>query len=95
MTYDQESYCGCPFGVTAGVTPDAASDRRFPLQRFVSADWTSPVTNRLLIEASGIHRVERWGNMHLQTGKGDNIDSARRRASPASWTIRRSRPAPA
>ena len=75
LTYDQESYCGCPFGVTAGVTPDAASDRRFPLQRFVSADWTSPVTNRLLIEASGIHRVERWGNMHLQTGKGDNIDS--------------------
>ena len=77
LTYDQESYCGCPFGVTAGVTPDAASDRRFPLQRFVSADWTSPVTNRLLIEASGIHRVERWGNMHLQTGKGDNIDGAR------------------
>ena len=75
LTYDQESYCGCPFGVTAGVTPDAASDRRFPLQRFVSADWTSPVTNRLLLEASGIHRVERWGNMHLQTGKGDNIDS--------------------
>jgi hypothetical protein len=75
FTYDQESYCGCPFGVTAGVTPDAASDRRFPLQRFVSADWTSPVTNRLLLEASGIHRVERWGNMHLQTGKGDNIDA--------------------
>ncbi len=75
MTYDQESYCGCPFGVTAGVTPDAASDRRFPLQRFVSADWTSPITNKLLLEASGIHRVERWGNMHLQTGKGDNIDS--------------------
>jgi hypothetical protein len=74
LTYDQESYCGCPFGVTALVTPDAASDRRFPLQRFVSADWTSPVTNRLLLEASGIHRVERWGNMHLQTGKGDNID---------------------
>jgi len=74
LTYDQEAYCGCPFGVTAGVTPDAAADRRFPLQRFVSADWTTPVTNKLLIEASGIHRVERWGNMHLQTGKGDNID---------------------
>jgi len=75
FTLDSESYCGCPFGVTALVSPDAASDRRFPVQRFVSADWTSPVTNRLLIEASGIHRVERWGNMHLQTGKGDNIDA--------------------
>jgi hypothetical protein len=75
MTFDQEAYCGCPFGTTAQVTPDGSSDRRFPNQRFVTADWTSPVTNRLLLEASGIHRVERWGNMHLQTGKGDNVDS--------------------
>jgi hypothetical protein len=75
LTVDQEAYCGCPFGVTAGVSADAASDRRFPLQRFVSADWTSPITNKLLIEASGIHRVERWGNMDLQTGKGENIES--------------------
>ncbi len=33
----------------------------------VLLDWTSPLTNKVLIEASGIHRVERWGNMHLQT----------------------------
>jgi hypothetical protein len=24
---------------------------------------------------SGIHRVERWGNQHLQTGKGDNVEA--------------------
>jgi carboxypeptidase family protein len=75
MTFDQEAYCGCPNGVTATTSPDGAVDRRFPTQRFVTADWTSPVTNRLLLEASGIHRVERWGGMHLQTGKGDNIDA--------------------
>ena len=75
VTFDQEAYCGCPFGVTATISPDGAQDRRFPNQRFVTADWTSPVTNRLLLEASGIHRVERWGNMHLQTGKGDNVDA--------------------
>ena len=46
-----------------------------PAQRFVTADWTMPLTNRVLIEASGIHRVERWGGMHLQTGKGENIDA--------------------
>jgi hypothetical protein len=61
--------------VTATTSPDGATDRRFPTQRFVTADWTSPITNRLLLEASGIHRVERWGGMHLQTGKGDNIDA--------------------
>ena len=75
VTFDQEAYCGCPFGVTATIAPDGAQDRRFPNQRFVTADWTSPITNRLLLEASGIHRVERWGNMHLQTGKGDNVDA--------------------
>jgi hypothetical protein len=74
MTFDQEAYCGCPFGTTATISPDGSQDRRFPLQRFVTADWTSPVTNKLLLEASGIHRVERWGNMHLQTGKGENLD---------------------
>jgi len=77
MTFDQERYCGCPFGLAGAggalTSPEAATDRRFPVQRFVTADWTTPVTNRLLIEASGIHRVERWGNMHLQTGKGDNV----------------------
>ena len=75
LTIDQEAYCGCPFGVSATTTPDGANDRRFPLQRFVTADWTMPLTNTVLIEASGIHRVERWGGMHLQTGKGENIDA--------------------
>jgi hypothetical protein len=74
VTFDQEAYCGCPFGTTATVSPEGSTDRRFPTQRFVTADWTSPITNRLLLEASGIHRVERWGGMHLQTGKGENID---------------------
>jgi hypothetical protein len=74
FVFDQEAYCGCPFGTTATVTPDGSTDRRFPTQRFVTMDWTSPVTNRLLLEASGIERVERWGNMQLQTGKGENLD---------------------
>ena len=25
------------------------------------------MTNKVLLEGDGIHRVERWGNMHLQT----------------------------
>jgi hypothetical protein len=75
VTFDQEAYCGCPFGVSATVSPEGSSDRRFPTQRFVTADWTMPLTSKVLIEASGIHRVERWGGMHLQTGKGDNVES--------------------
>jgi hypothetical protein len=75
FTYDQEALCSCPNQISATVSPEASVDRRFPLQRFVQMDWNSPVSNRLLLEASAIHRVERWGAMHLQTGKGDNIDA--------------------
>ena len=75
FTYDHEALCSCPNQISATVAPEASVDRRFPLQRFIQMDWNSPVSNRLLLEASAIHRVERWGGMHLQTGKGDNIDA--------------------
>jgi hypothetical protein len=75
VTFDSENFCNCPAGVSATVSPEAGSDTRFPVQRFVTVDWNSPLSNRLLLEASGIHRVERWGGMHLQTGKGDNVES--------------------
>ena len=79
MTFDQENFCACTTAVgpqPGGVvnSPEAGNDRRFPLQRFVTVDWSTPVSNKLLIEASGIHRVERWGGMEPQVGKLGNID---------------------
>jgi len=74
FTYEQENLCFCPDDVGPEVAPDpfaypeAGNDRRFPLQRFLQVDWNSPVNNRMLIEASAIHRVERWGDMAIQTG---------------------------
>ena len=73
LTYTQQDFCACHDTISATTAPEAAQDRRFPTQRVVLLDWTSPLTNRVLIEASGIHRVERWGNMHLQT-KGLVLD---------------------
>ena len=80
VTADFENFCACITGIGpqpgGGVTaPEAGNDRRFPLQRFVTVDWNTPVSNRILIEASGIHRVERWGGMHPQVGKAGNIES--------------------
>jgi hypothetical protein len=80
VTADFENFCACmtQIGVQPGGgvnAPEAGVDRRFPLQRFVTVDWNNPVNNRVLIEASGIHRVERWGGMHPQVGKAGNIDS--------------------
>ena len=79
-TYDQEKFCACSTGLGpqpggAITTPEAGVDRRFPLQRFVTLDWNSPVNSKLLLEASAIHRVERWGGMEPQEGKLGNIDS--------------------
>jgi hypothetical protein len=74
MTFDQENFCACTTAISATVSPEAGNDRRFPLQRFVTVDWNTPISNRLLVEASGIHRVERWGGMEPQVGKLGNID---------------------
>jgi hypothetical protein len=71
---DYQSYCRCPAGVSATISPEAASDDRWPLQRPIQADWTSPLTNRLLLEASAIDRIERWGSMEL--GHGGNGEFA-------------------
>jgi hypothetical protein len=73
LTYDYEGNCFCPNNVSATRTPEAATDRRFPLQRFVQVDWNSSVSGKVLVEASAIHRVERWGDMALQTGNAGNI----------------------
>src|SRR5262245_3402976 len=73
LTYTQQDFCACHDAIDATTAPEAAADRRFPTQRVVLLDWTAPVTSKLLIEASGISRVERWGNMHLQT-KGLTLD---------------------
>jgi hypothetical protein len=81
LTYEQENLCFCPDDVGPEAAPDpftapeAGNDRRFPLQRFVQVDWNSPVNNRLLVEASVIHRVERWGDMGIQTGHDGGLTS--------------------
>jgi hypothetical protein len=75
ITTDFEAFCACSTQITATTAPEAGVDRRFPLQRFVTMDWASPVSNRLLLEASAIHRVERWGGMHPQVGKAGNIEA--------------------
>ena len=65
-TWDQQRYCRCPFGINSTTAPEAATDRRFPTQHVWTAEWSSPVTNRILLEFVGLHRNTGWGNMNLQ-----------------------------
>ena len=76
-TYKVDKWCQCPNFISATRAPEAASDRRFPRLRQEHVEWTSPVTNRLLLEFVGLHLYERWGNMHLQRrGSLDNAAAA-------------------
>ena len=71
LTWDDQDFCKCPDGIDAVTAPEAGSDRSFPVERTVQADWTSPLSSRLLLEVSAVQKFDRWGNMHLQ--KKDTI----------------------
>jgi hypothetical protein len=70
-TWQEQSYCRCPDFISATAAPETAQDRRFPRLQQQHAEWTSPLTNRLLLEAVGMHLYERWGNMHLRAADGN------------------------
>jgi hypothetical protein len=70
-TWQQQNYCRCPDDISADTAPEAGRDRRFPRLQQQHAEWTSPLTNRLLVEAVGMHLYERWGNMHYRSGEGN------------------------
>ena len=70
--YNLQSNCFCPFGIASLTAPEAGNDQRFPLQRPIEVDWTSPITSKLLLEVTAMHRIERWGAYDLG---GDNAVS--------------------
>jgi hypothetical protein len=73
-TYKADKWCNCPNNISATVAPEAGRDRRFPRLRQEHGEWTSPVTNKLLFEAVGLHLYERWGNMHYRVNGGSLED---------------------
>jgi hypothetical protein len=67
-TYKRDRWCTCP-DQPSSESPEAVEDFRFPRLTQEHLEWTSPVTNNLLLEWVGLHLFERWGNMHPhQTG---------------------------
>jgi hypothetical protein len=72
--YNIQSNCFCPFGAGFLTAPEAGNDQRFPLQRPILLDWTSPVNSKLLLEATAIHRLERWGAYTLRTADDTAVD---------------------
>jgi hypothetical protein len=61
--YDNQARCWCKrttSTTTATTSPESASTYTFPIENMASFGWTSPLTNRVLLEASISHRGERF-----------------------------------
>ena len=60
FSYDQQRICNCLATVAATLAPEASRYWYFPLERGVTAEWSSPLTNRILLEAVALARHERY-----------------------------------
>lgn len=64
FTWEASDKCGCRpvFNATATRSPEAGTERSSKYQRMWGADWSAPITSRLLLSAAFIGRDDRWGN---------------------------------
>ena len=59
-SYSQQTSCKCPSLISA-TQPNGTENRWGHPQRIVQMDWTAPLTNRLLLDAGGLHQLNKWG----------------------------------
>ena len=60
VQWDQQKICNCLATVSATQAPEAGRYWHFPFERAILADWTSPLTNRILLEGAALARHERY-----------------------------------
>jgi hypothetical protein len=58
--YDDQTRCNCPDGSSTRTPEASAPNYGFPMNRFVTATWSSPVSNRLLLDAGLANHGESW-----------------------------------
>ena len=67
--YDDQTRCNCPRRVV-NVAPEAGYEfSGFPMNRFATLTWNSPVTSKMLLEAGFSNHGERW---YLNRGANSN-----------------------
>ena len=60
FSYAQQTSCKCPSLIS--LTQVGGTENRWGRpQRLFTADWTAPVTNRLLFDASVLTQINKWG----------------------------------
>ena len=58
--YDNQYRCLCLRNLTPLLTPEATSSIEYPYTNITAFTWSSPLTNRLLIEAGFLWHPEEW-----------------------------------
>ena len=87
-SFDYRDRCQCTNLGNAGnfgLSPDAAVDFRFRPQHYIIGNWTSPVTNRLLLEAIAYRFIEAGGNRTSETAGNPSMIRVVEQNPPASY----------
>jgi hypothetical protein len=66
-SWDQTAGCNCPRDISATLAPESAQSSWYDPKRQLYGDWTSPVTNKLLLDAVVFHQVE-WAKRESPRG---------------------------
>ena len=87
---DAQDRCSC-IDSRALTAREASADFRFPWKRLVTATYTAPITNRVLVEAGYAHKPEDWGTSLLKAWSSSSSSSASTTRPPASSIAARAR----
>jgi hypothetical protein len=60
LQFSRQTQCLCPSTISATIAPEAARRWRYPLQYRAIADYSAPVTNRVLLEGAAIYQGSRY-----------------------------------
>ena len=72
IAFTKENQCKCPSFISATRSPGINNRWGIP-HHFETADWSSPVTNRILLEAGVFHQTNHWGWFPLDGTNPDMI----------------------
>ena len=72
FAFTKENQCKCPSFISATRSPGINNKWGIP-HHFETADWSSPLTNRILLEAGVFHQGNQWGWFPLDGTNPDMI----------------------
>ena len=96
--WSQQKSCKCPSLITATTAPESGADNDHGYPLFITTgDWSAPLTNRILVEASVLYHHFNWGFLpYADTnpnaiGLTEQTTGVTFKARPSGWSDRQNR----